>query len=77
MDEFHIDFIDILKIDIEGAERFVFDKASPEWIKNVRCIAIELHDSECRERFLSAVSSYDAKLSRHGEVNLWERSSQQ
>ena len=42
MRETGIDSIDLLKIDIEGAEIEVFE--SCPWIKNVRVTAIELHD---------------------------------
>lgn len=43
MDECQIDAIDLLKIDIEGAEKELFD--SPElWIRRVGMIAIEIHE---------------------------------
>jgi FkbM family methyltransferase len=37
-----IESIDLLKMDIEGAEREVFE--SGEWMSKVRAVAIELHD---------------------------------
>lgn len=40
--EMKIDMIDLLKIDIEGAEKEVFE--SCDWIEKVGTIAIELHD---------------------------------
>lgn len=36
--------IDILKLDIEGAEKELFDHHASEWLPMVRCLAIELHD---------------------------------
>lgn len=42
MRETGIHSIDILKVDIEGAEKEVF--ASCDWMGSVRCLAIELHD---------------------------------
>ena len=39
--------IDILKVDIEGAERALFSTPQDEWIKHVRTIAIETHGSQC------------------------------
>lgn len=42
MREFSISSIDLLKVDIEGAEDEVFE--SCPWIKNVQVTAIELHD---------------------------------
>ena len=50
MEDFSVDYIDLLKVDIEGSEKEVFDHASP-WISRVGIIAIELHDwlrSGCR-----------------------------
>jgi len=40
---FEIDIIDVLKIDIEGAELELFSGAC-EWLKYVRCVMIETHD---------------------------------
>lgn len=44
MGEYGIDELDILKIDIEGAEQEVFSKDISAWITKVRIIIIELHD---------------------------------
>jgi len=41
--DFGISHVDLLKIDIEGAEREVFARSGP-WIQCVDIIAIELHD---------------------------------
>jgi FkbM family methyltransferase len=73
MNEFGLQSIDIFKIDIEAAERHIFDRSSAEWIPNVRYIAIELHDSECRQRFLAAVSQFNAISRQFGEVTVWQR----
>jgi FkbM family methyltransferase len=43
MEEYNIDKIDILKMDIEGSEREVFNKSSG-WIENVNSIIVELHE---------------------------------
>ena len=42
MKEMDLNEIDFLKVDIEGAEKEVFQDCA--WIRNVRVIAIELHD---------------------------------
>jgi FkbM family methyltransferase len=42
MKETQIDSVDLLKMDIEGAEKEVFEAC--DWIGNVRCLMIELHD---------------------------------
>jgi FkbM family methyltransferase len=43
MSEHGIDFIDILKMDIEGGEKEVFDDAD-RWIGKIGVLAVELHD---------------------------------
>lgn len=44
MDKAGIDRVDILKLDIEGAEIELFDAKCKEWIDRVDVIVIELHD---------------------------------
>ncbi len=36
--------IDVLKMDIEGAEKEVFSAADLSWLDQVRCLIVELHD---------------------------------
>jgi FkbM family methyltransferase len=43
MEDFNIDSIDILKIDIEGSEKEVFE-TNNDFIKKTNCIIIELHE---------------------------------
>jgi len=45
MREVEMETVDILKIDVEGAEREIF--SSCDWIDNVKLLAIELHDRDC------------------------------
>jgi hypothetical protein len=44
MREFGIDTIDLLKLDIEGAEKELFGAATEEWLPRVRNILIETHE---------------------------------
>lgn len=62
LEDFQIDSVDILKIDIEKAEVEVFSHNYQEWLKKVKYIAIELHGKECSEVFFKALSSitYDS-----------------
>lgn len=43
MDEHDCSYIDILKIDIEGSEKELFENPTP-WVDKVGMIVIELHD---------------------------------
>ena len=46
IDKFSISEIDILKIDVEGAENFIFDNSCDFWISKVKTIIMECPDSE-------------------------------
>ncbi|HJQ67355.1 MAG TPA: FkbM family methyltransferase [Blastocatellia bacterium] len=70
--------IDILKLDIEGAEREVFSH-DPEWLGKVDLLIIELHDHYkpgCSASVYSAISKYDFTEFQKGE-NLFLVSSRQ
>ncbi|MCK8489019.1 FkbM family methyltransferase [Paenibacillus sp. MBLB2552] len=64
------DEIDILKLDIEGAEREVFSLGYEEWLDKVNVLIIELHDvmkRGCSKAFFKAVSQYDFATFARGE----------
>lgn len=64
--------IDLLKIDIEGAEFELFDPKYLDWLGNVQHIAVELHERYApgvTERVQSACIGY--RESRHGEYHLF------
>jgi FkbM family methyltransferase len=62
--------VDLMKIDIEGAELALFSDPRRGWIDRVRCFAIELHDGDCRGAFFDALSGFDYELERSGEVTV-------
>jgi FkbM family methyltransferase len=70
MDKAGLNEVDLLKIDIEGAEQVIFTADCEPWLDRVRNIAIELHDSECRSVFFAALSQYDYDLFRSGELTI-------
>jgi FkbM family methyltransferase len=64
-----LEFVDILKLDVEGAEYEVLSTAT-EWIESVGMIAIEIHDHfrpGCSAMFDSVVSKFPIRR-RHGDV---------
>ncbi len=68
MHDHDIEFIDILKIDIEGAEREVFHDPS-KWINSVGMLIIELHDwlkPGCNRSFYNATNNFGSEW-RQGE----------
>jgi FkbM family methyltransferase len=67
--------IDILKLDIEGAEKQVFQD-NPVWLQKVDALMIELHErySEgCTEVFYEAISEYDYRKYQKGEKVILKR----
>ncbi len=61
MNTFNIDKIDILKIDIEGAEKEVFMDAD-SWLPNVDSLIVELHErmkSGCNRSFYNATKGFE------------------
>jgi len=71
MTERMLDVIDILKIDIEGAEREIFENIEPSCLDRVRMIAVELHDKAAREAFAKATARFGAPTKQVGEVTIW------
>jgi methyltransferase FkbM-like protein len=70
MDNAGLTEVDLLKIDIEGAERVIFANECQAWLDRVHNLAIELHDEECTSIFFDALTSYSYDLSRSGELTI-------
>jgi len=69
MEQHDLPFIDILKVDIEGAEKEIFS-GHPAWTSKVGMIVIELHDKErvgCNRAFYTATDSCVKEEFRRGE----------
>lgn len=76
MTEVGVRSIDILKIDIEGAEKEVFE-SSGRWIDKVSVIMVELHDhikEGAAEAFYQATQGFD-ETSTQGEIVMRLRNS--
>ncbi|WP_129677906.1 FkbM family methyltransferase [Candidatus Chloroploca sp. Khr17] len=70
MEDFQLDFIDLLKVDIESAEREVFAEAAP-WIDQIGVIIVELHDRfqrGCTLSFYAATHRFDLEWHRGEHV---------
>jgi FkbM family methyltransferase len=66
IDEYGLDRIDVLKMDIEGAESEVFEDAS-SWIDRVDALIIELHERMkpgCTCRVRAATAGFDSEWER-------------
>lgn len=65
--------IDLLKIDIEGAEKEVFtnDGYNCDWLNITKVIVIEIHDEyQCRENILRILIKHDFELLDSGELTI-------
>lgn len=65
LDELGWDSVDLLKLDIEGAEIDVLH-TSARWLPRVRCLVIELHD-----RFRPGCAAALDAATRHGQWRRW------
>jgi len=62
--------VDLLKIDIEGAELELFNATNTNWLKHVRTMAVELHDRfqpGCSDALSRAISRHAHNINQHGE----------
>jgi FkbM family methyltransferase len=70
MKRFNLEKIDLLKIDIEGAEKELFSKDCKKWLDKTKIIIIELHDwmiPNSSKNFYEAIKKYNFKISKSGE----------
>ncbi len=70
MNEYGFEHPDIVKIDIKGYEKELFESDVTAWLPKTRCLLIELHDRMkpgCSKSFFKAVSTYDFTFSMLGE----------
>jgi len=70
MNDEKIEFIDLLKIDIEGAEMELFNGEFMYWLSRTRVLIIELHEAVrpgCEIIFFNAIRSIRHQVQRSGE----------
>lgn len=64
------DIIDIVKIDIEGAEKYLFSENYEQWLPNTKLLIVELHDwmeKGSSRAVFNSVSKFDFSFSVKGE----------
>ena len=70
VDTYNLASIDILKVDIEGAEKELFEGNFESWMPITKCIIVELHDNMkrgCSKAFFTCISKYNFSFSMRGE----------
>lgn len=72
INDFKLDYIDFLKIDIEGGEESVFGvESNIDWLKKVRIIAVEIHDEfHYRNQIENMLLKFGFILSYSGELTI-------
>jgi len=74
----NIDHLDLLKVDIEGAEKEVFE-SSEDWMNHVSAVVIELHDRYkpgCSRAFFNAARLLPEECWIGENVFVWKTSNQ-
>jgi FkbM family methyltransferase len=66
-------FVDLLKVDIEGAEEEVFRAGRDTVLRRVGCCAVELHGPACEAAFREAVRRHGFASYRRGELTVATR----
>jgi FkbM family methyltransferase len=62
--------VDIIKLDIEGAEKEVFSAEDLSWLNNTKLLIIELHDrykKDCTKTVFKALNNFDYEAYFHHE----------
>jgi FkbM family methyltransferase len=83
MDEHHVDHIDFLKMDCEGAEGVILPSLSASLFQHIRKIALEFHDDVCQLKHIQLQAlltdvgfathlDWDGKAA-HGIIHAWRR----
>ena len=70
MKKYNVDYIDILKVDIESSEKELFEANYEKWLPKVRVLLVELHDhmkEGCTRSFFKAVVNHKFTMACKGE----------
>ena len=76
LDELGMETLDLLKLDIEGAEYDVFTREPERWLSRVHMILVELHDRYrpgCTEAMAEIARAGGYRQSQSGEYHLLAR----
>ncbi len=65
--------VSVLKIDVEGAEEFIFSASNIAWLDQVDILVIELHGARCEKVFNEAIAGRGFSVSRCDELTVCRR----
>ena len=71
MEQNKFNCIDILKMDVEGAEKEIFDNPNLDFLASTKCIAIEIHDEfDCRDSIYQSLTDHGFIHFNAGELTI-------
>lgn len=74
LDTWDIGKIDLLKVDIEGAEKELFSENTDDWLSRVKVVMVELHDRfkpGCKESVFGALEAKAYRTAVVGEYHVF------
>lgn len=75
LDEYSLPGIDVLKMDIEGGEKEIFEAETQSWLPKIKVLIIELHDRMkpgCSMSLFNTLRGYNYSMSIKGELLIFE-----
>jgi len=73
MESYNIDFVDILKVDIEGTEKEIFLDTDVDWIDKINLISIEFHDNKTAELITELLIKKNFEETLLGEKHIFRK----
>jgi FkbM family methyltransferase len=73
LERFGLEHVDVLKMDVEGAERTIFSRIYKSWLDRVGCFVIELHDEERHDTFFQAIGREKYEVFNSFELTIARR----
>lgn len=62
-----VDYVDYLKMDIEGAEQEVFSNSDLEWLNKIGQVNIEIHESVDKDMIVAALTKHGIEVQNHAK----------
>jgi FkbM family methyltransferase len=75
MDQYELEVLDVVKLDVEGAEAIIFQDNYEKWLSVTKTLIIELHDWNwpgISANFEKAISRYKHTKTTHGEYCIYD-----
>lgn len=64
--------VDLVKLDVEGAEAKIFEEGTLHWLERTRNLLIEFHGTRCEEVVLSKLKPFEYEVSHSGDLSVFQ-----